>query len=149
MPQSLANVTLHFVFSTKNREQYIQEAWEDRLYEYIGGIIRTQKSSLLAVGGTSDHLHLLISLGREITLAEMMRVVKANSSKWIHETFPDCPFAWQGGYGVFAVGYSSIGAIQAYISRQKQHHAVHTYQDEYRLMLRANGFEWDERYVWD
>lgn len=149
MPQSLACMPVHFVFSTKGREPWIQREWAGRLYEYIGGIVRTEKSLLLQAGGVEGHVHLLIALGREVSLAEMMRLVKANSSKWVHETFRDRPFGWQGGYRAFAVSHAHLGPANAYIAGQREHHASLTFQDEYRGLLREHGPEWDERYVWD
>jgi putative transposase len=149
MPQSLVCLPVHFVFSTKGREPWIRDEWAARLYEYIGGIARAEKCQLLAAGGMPDHVHLLISLARTIALADLMRLVKANSSKWIHETFPGQPFAWQNGYGAFAVGHTQTGVVREYIARQAEHHAGRTYQDEYRATLREHGLEWDERYVWD
>src|SRR4051812_45462618 len=123
MPQSLVCLPIHFVFSTKGREPLIREEWAARLYDYIGGIARAEKCLLLAAGGMPDHVHLLISLGRTIALADLMRLVKANSSKWIHETFPGQPFAWQNGYGAFAVGHDRVDVVRTYIARQAEHHA--------------------------
>ena len=149
MPQSLACLPVHFVFSTKGREPWVCEEWAERLYEYVGGAVRTEQCRLLAAGGMPDHVHLLVSLGRTVTVADLMRVVKANSSKWVHETFPGIPFAWQNGYGAFAIQYDRIDAVRGYIARQAEHHAGHSYQDEYRTLLSEHGLEWDERYVWD
>jgi putative transposase len=149
MPQSLVSVPVHFVFSTRGREPWIREECAGRLYEYIGGIAHAEKCQLLAAGGVPDHVHLLISFGRMIGLADLMRLVKTNSSKWWHETFPGHPFAWQAGYGAFAIGHAQIGTVRDYIGRQREHHAGQSYQDEYRSLLREHGLEWDERYVWD
>ncbi len=149
MPQSLASVHVHFVFSTKNREPWIPAEVADRLYPYLGGLARTVGCRLVRVGGMPDHIHLLVSLGREVALADAMRVLKANSSGWAHEAFPDLPFAWQAGYGAFAVSASHVERVVAYIDDQAEHHRNMTFQDEYRALLRRHGLEWDERYVWD
>jgi len=149
MPQSLVCLPTHFVFSTKGREPWIRAEWAARLHSYIGGIAEAEKCTLLAAGGMPDHVHLLISVGRTIAVADLMRVVKANSSKWVHDTFPDCPFAWQNGYGGFAVEYDRIETVRAYIARQAEHHADRSFQDEYRTLLGEHGMDWDERYVWD
>ena len=149
MPQSLVCLPVHFVFSTKGREPWIGDEWADRLYGYIGGIAHAEKCQLLAAGGMPDHIHLLISVARTIALADLMRVVKANSSKWVHETVTSTPFAWQTGYGVFGVGHDRIDTVRGYIARQAEHHAGRSYQDEYRALLSEYGLEWDERYVWD
>ena len=96
MPQSLASLNFHLVFSTKNRQPLIDPEILERLYEYIGGILRAEKSVLLAAAGMPDHVHLLVSLSRELSIADTLRLVKANSSKWVHETFPDrLNFGWQ------------------------------------------------------
>lgn len=149
MPQSLVFLPVHFVFSTKGREPWIRDEWAARLYEYVGGIAHAEKRQLLAAGGMPDHVHLLVSVGRTIAVADLMRLIKANSSKWIHDTFSGQPFAWQNGYGAFAVGHDRIDVVRAYIVRQAEHHAVRSYQEEYRTLLREFGLEWDERYVWD
>jgi REP element-mobilizing transposase RayT len=97
----------------------------------------------------SDHVHLLVSVGRTLSIADTVRLIKANSSKWIHEELPLSDFQWQAGYGAFAVSYSNIDAVKQYIANQEDHHRVRTFQDEFREILRRHGLEWDERYVWD
>jgi REP element-mobilizing transposase RayT len=150
MPQSFGSLHFHIVFSTKNRQTLIDADLQVRLYEYIGGILRAEKSVLLAAGGMSDHVHLLVSLSRELSIAETVRLVKANSSKWIHETFPDRQlFAWQAGYGAFSVSFSNLPVVKNYLARQAEHHRVRTFQDEFREFLRKHDLDWDERYVWD
>ena len=150
MPQSFGSLHFHLVFSTKNREPMIDAEFQGRLYEYIGGILRAEKSVLLAAGGMPDHVHLLVSLSRELSIADTLRLVKANSSKWVHETFRDRgAFAWQTGYGAFSVSFSNLPDVKSYIARQAEHHRVRTFQDEFREFLRRHELEWDERYVWD
>lgn len=140
----------HIVFSTKGRAPMIQPTWSARLYEYIGGIVGNRRGVLLAAGGMPDHVHLLVSLGRECSLADLLRDIKAGSSKWIHDTFADqASFAWQSGYGAFSVSQSNLDAVRQYIADQERHHATRSYQDELRELLRRHGIEWDERYVWD
>jgi REP element-mobilizing transposase RayT len=137
------------VFSTRGREPWIRGEWDSRLYAYVGGIAHAEKCQLLAAGGMPDHVHFLISMARTIAVADLMRLIKANSSKWIHETFSGQPFAWQNGYGAFAVGHDQVDSVRAYIARQAEHHARHSYQEEYRTLLAEHGLEWDENYVWD
>jgi putative transposase len=149
MPQSFASLHLHIVFSTKNREPFLTPELVERLYPYMGGILREMKAPLLQAGGIEDHIHLLVSLGRENAVADLVRVLKSNSSRWIHETFPERSFAWQTGYGAFAVSYSNLDVVRAYIRNQAEHHRSRSFQDEYRDLLRKHGIEWDERYVWD
>jgi putative transposase len=150
MPQSFASLHVHVVFSTKHREPLIAGDLAPRLYDYIGGIVRAHGSVLIAAGGMPDHVHLLASLGREISVAEALRTIKANSSKWIHETFPNQRgFAWQAGYGAFAVSYSNIPSVKRYIANQAEHHRVRTYQEEFLALLRRHDIEFDESHLWD
>lgn len=150
MPQSLTDVTIHFVFSTKNREARLDPAWADRLNEYLGGICRERGCILLQAGGMPDHIHLLVSLGRTICMADLIRDVKAGSSKWIHDTISgQRDFQWQAGYGGFSVSRSQLETVRHYIINQAEHHAIRSFQDELRELLRKHGVEWDERYIWD
>lgn len=149
MPQSFAAMYVHIVYSTKHREPRLQEAWAERLHEFTGGILRKRQGSLLAAGGVADHLHLLVSLGREWALADLMRDVKAATSKWVHDHFGDLAFAWQTGYGAFSVSSSSLEAVKEYLARQKEHHQRQSFQEELRELLRRHGLTWDERYIWD
>ncbi len=150
MPQSFAAMYVHLVFSTKNRQPTIRAEWTTRLHAYIGGIIEQRRGVLLAAGGMPDHRHLLVSLGREWSLGDLLRDVKAGSSKWIHDTFdPEHTFAWQIGYGAFSVSQSNLGSVKQYIADQVKHHQTMSYQDEFRELLRKHDVEWDERYIWD
>ncbi|MBX3434286.1 MAG: IS200/IS605 family transposase [Pirellulales bacterium] len=150
MPQSLASLHVHFVFSTKNREPRLETEFRPRLFEYIGGTLRECNCVLVAAGGTADHLHLLVSLARTTSVADVMRIVKANSSKWIHQVDARLgDFQWQTGYGAFAVSFSAIDAVRSYLANQDVHHAKQSFQDEFRELLRRHEVEWDERYVWD
>ena len=150
MPQSLACLYAHLVFSTKNREPFIVPDFAPRLYAYIGGILRETGSVLIEAGGMPDHIHLLVSLGRQASVADTVRAIKSNSSRWVHETFPNrAAFAWQSGYGAFSVSYSNVEAVREYIRGQEEHHKVRTFQDEFREFLRRHAIECDERYVWD
>jgi REP element-mobilizing transposase RayT len=150
MPQSLASLHYHLIFSTKNRMPDIAADLQPRLYEYIGGILRAQRCCLVAAGGMPDHVHLLVSLSRELSIAQALNLIKSNSSKWIHETFADRhAFAWQAGYGAFAVSYSHLDAVKQYLATQEEHHRIRTFQDEFREFLRRHHIEYDERYVWD
>lgn len=150
MPQSFAAMYVHVVFSTKNRAPLINSEWSERLYEYIGGIVANRGGKLLAAGGMPDHVHLLISLGREWSVANLLRDIKAGSSKWVHDTFPeDHTFAWQAGYGAFSVSASNVDAVKHYIADQVRHHGRMSFQDEFRDLLRKHELVWDERYIWD
>jgi putative transposase len=149
MPQSFSSLHCHIVFSTKCRLPQIKPDFQPRLFEYIGGILRNHSSPLIAAGGMSDHVHLLVSLSRSISVADAVRVVKSNSSGWLHDELRDRDFQWQAGYGAFAVSYSNIDPVTTYLANQAEHHRKLSYQDEFREFLRRHNIEWDERYVWD
>jgi putative transposase len=150
MPQSFVCMHCHIIFSMKNREPLISPVVAPRLYEYIGGIVRNAKSKLAAAGGVADHVHLMVSLGKQEALADAVRNIKSNSSRWIHEAFSSLRgFAWQAGYGAFAVSYSNLDEVKGYIANQHKHHRVRTFQEEFLALLKRHGIEYDERYIWD
>src|SRR5258708_4653540 len=150
MPQSLAALYCHIIFSTKNRVPDIDPNWQDRLYSYIGGTLRSDKCVLMAAGGVADHVHLLVSLSRTVCVADVVRDIKANSSRWIHENFPDHKtFAWQTGYGAFSVSHSHLDQVRTYLAKQAEHHRSKTFQEEFRAFLAKYEIEYDERYAWD
>ena len=150
MPQSFTCLHYHLVFSTKHRLPQIAADLAPRLYAYLGGILRSDDGCLVAAGGMPDHVHLLARLSKQASVADALRLLKANSSKWIHATFPERQqFSWQAGYGAFSVSFSNLPDVRNYIARQAEHHRVRTFQDEFREFLRRHDLEWDERYVWD
>lgn len=150
MPQSFACVHLHVVFSTKQRQRLVTDELQPRLYEYIGGTLRKNGSTLIAAGGMPDHVHLLISLGKKSSISETIRFIKSSSSKWVHDTFPTLQqFAWQSGYGAFAVSYSQLATVRKYVANQHEHHRQLTFQDELKALLQRHHVEYDERYLWD
>ncbi len=148
MPQSFASLHCHIVFSTKHRQPLIRPEFQSRLFD-IGGILRNHSCALIAAGGMLDHVHLLVSMGRTIAVADAVRVIKSNSSGWVHDELQIPDFQWQTGYGAFAVSYSNIDSVKTYFANQAQHHRAQTFQDEFRELLRRHDLEWDERYVWD
>lgn len=148
MPQSYSGLYYHIIFRTKNRFTLIQDNTFTRLGEYIGGIITSEGGKLLAYGGMPDHLHLLISLGREHTIADIVKKIKASSSKWIHDTVPEMrSFSWQAGYGAFTVSPSIIGNTKKYIATQREHHRIRTYREELIMFLKEYGVEYDEKWL--
>ncbi|MGE5609223.1 MAG: IS200/IS605 family transposase [Bacillota bacterium] len=150
MPQSLACLNVHVIFSTKDRVDAINPDLQPRLYEYIGGVLRSEECQLLHAGGMGDHVHLLASLSREICVADALRAVKTNSSKWIHETFPPMSsFAWQAGYAAFSVSQSNVESVRQYINRQAEHHHTRGFKEELIAFPKRHGVAYDERYVWD
>jgi REP element-mobilizing transposase RayT len=150
MAQSFASLHVHLIFSTKHRVPVIGPDWRPRLFEYIGGTLRSHKCCLVAAGGVADHVHLLVSLSRDISVSETVGLVKANSSRWVHETFADqAEFAWETGYGAFAASFSNLPAVKKYLAGQEEHHRTRTFQEEFREFLQRHQIEYDERYVWD
>jgi len=145
MPQSLANILVHVIFSTKNRAPLILPETEDELYPYVASICRAH-----AVGGTENHLHIACSLARTITVSRLIEEIKRSSSKWMKTKGARYrAFAWQNGYGAFSIGQSQLGSLKGYIARQKEHHRVKTFEEEFREFLKRYQIEYDDRYVWD
>ena len=144
------SLLIHFIWSTAAREPWIGHDWHEPLHRYIGGIMRNKNAKLLAAGGMHDHIHLYASLPSTITIADFVSTVKSNSSRWVHETFPNRKgFAWQEGYGAFSVSKSEAKKVISYIRSQAEHHRKHTFKDEYRKFLDKYEVDYDERYLWD
>lgn len=149
MPQTFTQLHYHLVFGTKQRAPTLTTAIRGRVWEYLGGIVRGEDGIPLQIGGTADHVHLLVTLRQQLGLADFMRKLKANSSTWMHQTFPDCGVWWQTGYAAFSVSHSALGRVSKYITNQEEHHRTRSFQDEFRLMLKRHGLAFDERYLWD
>lgn len=150
MGQSLTRVQVHIVFSIKARRPWLDDERADRVYRYISGIVEHQRSRLVQAGGMPDHVHLLVALHPDAGVAEIVRLIKANSSKWLHETWRDLrEFAWQSGYAAFSVSWSAVPSVVDYIDRQREHHAKRTYEEEIVKMLEAHRLEFDSRYLLD
>jgi putative transposase len=148
MAKTYTRLLYHIVFSTKNRETWIDPVWRPELHAYMGGIIRNRKGELIAAGGIPDHIHLLVRLAADQAVSEVVRAIKAVSSSWLHERGV-MPFAWQTGYGAFTLSPSAIPSVAAYIDNQAQHHTSKTFQNEFIEMLTRQEIEYDERYLWD
>lgn len=150
MPQSLSNVIVHFVFSTKYREPFLHDGIRQRAHEDLASIVRNNGCECYRVGGIEDHVHLAVRLSRTLSISDLLEEIKAGSSRWIKGQDERCRnFAWQRGYGAFSAYYRDLDKLLAYIDGQEEHHHKHTFQDEYRSLLIENGVEFDERYVWD
>jgi putative transposase len=149
MAKSYTNLLYHLVFSTRDRRPLITPDRRPRLYEYIGGAIRDEGGISLAIGGIEDHIHLLAKLRPDKALSDLLRSLKANSSGWMHEVFPDArDFYWQNGYGAFSVSSSQVSAVSNYIGNQERHHKKQSFRDEFIELLRAHKVEFDEKYLW-
>ncbi len=151
MPQSLAKVLVHIIFSTKNRNPFLTDRdIRGEMHAYLGGTCNNLDCPVLIVGGVADHVHILCSLTRNLSLAKVVGEVKRESSKWIKTKGRILTkFAWQSGYGAFSVSQSQVERVRQYIAGQEQHHRKKTFQDEYRAFLKSYGVDYDERYVWD
>jgi REP element-mobilizing transposase RayT len=151
VPQSLAKILVHTVFSTKDRRPFLRDkSLRDELHRYIGGILTNLECQPVIVGGVEDHVHLLCALSRTCDAAAMVKEVKRGSSLWLKTKSSDLvDFAWQNGYGIFSIGFSQIESVRDYIARQEEHHRKVSFQDEFRELLRRYEIEFDERYVWD
>jgi putative transposase len=148
MASTFISMNIHCVFSTKDRQKIIDKEIMNRLYSYMGGIARQNNMVAQAVGGTSDHIHLLLSIPATINLAKAVQLIKAGSSKWIHDEFPDrSGFGWQTGYSAFSVSVGKLHDIILYINNQEEQHKRRTFDEEYIDFLKKSGIEYDDRYV--
>lgn len=151
MPQSLSQVLIHLVFSTKHRQPFISERIESELYAYIAKILYDEcYCPALIIGGDKDHLHILYAQSRIWSVAKVVELIKKRSSKWIKTKGSEFEnFQWQTGYGAFSVSRSGSEIVKKYISNQKEHHQNRSFQDEFRAFLKKHEIEYDENYVWD
>jgi REP element-mobilizing transposase RayT len=146
MPSTHLSLHFHVVFSTKNREPRVASEWRDRLHAFLGGVARTSDSVPEAIGGVADHVHMLLGLKATTRLSDVVRAIKAVSSKWVHDEIGDRAFKWQDGYGAFTVSPSQRDTVRSYISRQEEHHRKRSFQEEYLELLQRCGVDFDERY---
>jgi REP element-mobilizing transposase RayT len=150
MASSLVKVLIHVVFSTKNRAPLIDGALSNDLYPYMAGIIRQKGGTLLALGGMPDHVHILLRLKADLKLSDLVRAVKAISSKWIHERLEPIPeFGWQTGYAAFSVSQSREAAVRSYILNQAAHHRRVSFEEELMELLKKHQIEFNPEYLFD
>jgi REP element-mobilizing transposase RayT len=151
MPQSLSQVLLHLVFSTKGRAPYLQDnEVRSALHGYLVGACNNRGCPSIQTGGVADHVHILCRFSKTITIADLIRELKRESSKWIKEKYPTVgDFHWQSGYAAFSLSPVHVQPLVSYIQTQEEHHQKESFQDELRRVMRQCGVEWDERYVWD
>ena len=137
---------MHCVWSTKERRRLINPGLQERLWPYLGGIARANKMSAIEVGGVEDHVHILLSLPSTLAISKAVQLLKGNSSKWIHESFPEHrAFEWQEGYGAFSIGVSGVEATVDYIRRQEEHHRKRTFRDELAEFLKKHGMTYEDK----
>lgn len=151
MPQSLAKIYVHLVFSTKGRTETIPKQHLAEVHAYVAEIFNNHGCTAIQVGGTANHIHILFLLGKTTDLAEMVRTVKSSTSRWINEKngSPFHRFFWQDGYGAFSVSNSHVDAVVKYIQGQEEHHKKVSFQDEFRKICQLYDAGLDERYAWD
>lgn len=151
MPQSLARVAVHIIFSTKNRQRFLVDPnLRDRLHRELGGISNTLDCQSIRVGGVEDHVHIFAYQSRTIALAEWVKELKRVSSIWIKEqSLEQSTFQWQSGYGAFSVSHSLIDEVVRYIENQVEHHRKFDYKSELLALLKKHEMEYDEKYLWD
>jgi putative transposase len=150
MPQSLANLHTHLIFSTKNRAPLIIEPVRPYLHAYLATVLHNLDCPTTIINSVEDHIHFLFNLGRTVSIAEVVKKIKTSSSQWMKGQPQVTPtFSWQSGYGAFAVSESMTAAVHQYIANQREHHRTKTFQEEYRAFLKTNGISLDERYLWD
>ena len=150
MPQSLARLHIHLVFSTKNRERFLTDAMRDSLHAYMATALQNLGCAPVLINSEEDHVHILFELARTVSVSQAVEDVKKSSSRWIKTQGQEfAEFAWQAGYGAFAVSESNIETVRHYIAGQREHHRVKSFQEEYRQFLERHRITFDERYVWD
>ncbi len=148
MAGTFHNLKFHLVFSTKHRERWLTKDLRPRVWEYLGGTLRSEGAKLLAIGGVEDHVHFLFGWRTDEAISVLLRNLKANSSKWIHQTFPGlAEFRWQEGYAIFSVSESQVDRVVRYIASQEEHHRVKSFQEELIEFLKAHNLPYDGRYL--
>jgi len=149
MSRTFTNLLTHVVFSTKDREPMIDPELKSELYAYLGGLTRELKGKAYGINGTTDHVHMLISLPPVVSMSDALRFLKSNSSGWVHDKWPRRrSFSWQLGYAAFSVSKSNVPGILTYISNQEVHHRRITFKEEFVDLLIKHEIEYDERYIW-
>ena len=150
MPQSLAKILVHLVYSTKNRERVLGDDIRDELHRYTAGVLKEWDSPAILINSVEDHIHILYSHSKNHSPAKVVEAVKVATSKWIKTKGPVyAGFHWQNGYGSFSVSQSNVPALMRYIADQQEHHRHKSFQEEYRGLLGRHEIGYDERYVWD
>jgi REP element-mobilizing transposase RayT len=147
MAGTFSNLSVHLVFSTKDRLPLMTTPVRDELFPYMGGIVKGLGGSIISVGGMPDHVHLVARLPTSLSVADVVRTVKTNSSKWMNEEFTTMKFGWQRGYGAFSVSHSALPAVVNYVRNQERHHRCRSFREELMALLTKNGIDYDERYL--
>ena len=150
MPQSLANIYIHLIFSTKNRHPFLPDSTRPNLHAYFATVGKTIDCPIILVNSVEDHVHILHRLSRTTTIAKAVEEFKKSTSKWLKSQSPDlAKFSWQSGYGAFSLSESQLDSVTTYIQNQREHHRVKSFQEEFREFLNKNNLTYDEKHVWD
>jgi len=150
MPQSLANIYIHLIFSTQDRHRFLTDDIRPSLHSYFGQVGKTLECPIILVNSVEDHVHILHRLSRTTTIANAVQDFKTSTSKWLKTQSPDlAKFSWQSGYGAFSVSESNLPSTTAYIQNQREHHRTKSFKEEFREFLEKNNLTYDEKYVWD
>jgi len=147
MAHTYSNLVFHIVFGTQGRLNLIRPEIKQELYSYIAGLIKQKGGKLIIAGGIADHIHLLVVLPPDISISDVMKFLKANSSRWVKQRF-NSPFSWQKGFGAFTVSRSNVPAVARYIRDQEIHHHQLDFEREFALLLDKNGVEYDANFIW-
>ena len=147
MSDTYANLSVHLVFSTKDRMPLMTRDVREHVFPYIGGIVKRQGGTTIAIGGMPDQVHLVARLPANVCVADFVRVVKSNSSKNTNEHDKCMKFGWQRGYGAFSVSQSALSAVIQYVRNQEQHHRHRSYRDELKILLSKHGIDHDEQFL--
>jgi putative transposase len=150
MPGTYTQIYIHVVFSVYNRQNLIHAEWEERLYQYISGIVANKNQKMLAINGMPDHMHFLIGMKPGCCLSDLVREIKKSSNEFVKvNKFTKIKFNWQEGFGAFSYSQSHLDAVIAYIMNQKKHHKKRTFKEEYIELLKKFKVKYDEKYVLD
>ncbi len=148
MANTYTQLYFHIVFAVRGRRNLMSKKWRDELYKYITGVIKAKEQKLMIIGGVEDHIHLLLGTKPDCNLSDLVRDIKANSSKWINEQkLTPIKFEWQSGFGAFTIGQSQISRVVTYIQNQEEHHKKKTFREEYIEFLKAYEVDYNEKYI--
>jgi len=150
MANTYTQIYLHIVFSDKGRQNLIQKKWQDELHKYICGIVTGKEQKVYAIGGMADHIHILVSVKPNLALSDLVRDIKANSSKWINgKGYVLGKFQWQEGFGALSYAQSQLDAVISYINNQEQHHQKKTFKNEYLELLQNFKLQYDDKHLFE
>jgi len=150
MANTYSQLYIQIVFAVKGRQNLISPNKKDEIYKYISGIIANQKQKLIAINGMPDHIHILVGIKPHVSLSDLVRVIKTNSSKFINEQrWINGKFEWQTGFGAFSYGHSQLTNVIKYIENQEEHHKTKTFREEYIAFLKLFNIDFKNEYLFD